>query len=364
MIIKIDGSSISSLAISSFQITGGWNSLYTKGRILLNVNSYIAKEIVAGPGIFIGSDVEIILEDETVFFKILAFNFLQAQEDLSKTSADLLELILISPWYLDNPLKNTSYYGNSSEIIKGILKETTRIDSFTVEEMMDPHRRRYQLGTTDFDFIEKLRPYLTTKKSPGFLYNNIFGKVANLKTFDTMVSQENIYVINAAASDIKGEQSTVTLSNSKFYYNENKQINDIYALSEITTELQKTEVEHLKKRVHEPISMEILSNLSEGYVRAISYERWDLSPLEQYAIAQRAGYVAEIEFNAAILITEGLNIGFDIGNKIKLNLNKPDEFRNKILSNEYVIKGLTFSYDSEEEESYTKMVAIPLIELD
>lgn len=94
------------------------------------------------------------------------------------------------------------------------------------------------------------------------------------------------------------------------------------------------------------------------------FSSWEISPEEQQIIATRADFLAEVEFNEAVLITNGINSNFDIGSKITVQANKNDEYRDAVISSDYIIKGITFSSNTETEEEYTKLIVIPLLDLD
>ena len=362
MLVKIKDRVLSPTSINSIQITGDWHSLYTKGRIVLNSNSFQGESTVDA-SIKVGTNVDVYLdEDYIVFLKIISFNLIQETEGASKTAGDMLELILVSPWYLEDPVKTTARYGTSSQIVRTILEGEPNVDSLEIEEMVDPPRKRYQLGTTSFDFLETLRPYLTTAKSPGLLYNGIYSKEFTLTSFGSLKEKESSFQLKASGSNVDLPTLSAVLSDSKFYYNENKEIEDLYLVVELVNDLQIEVVDGALDRIVAPITEEILSDLGTEYFHKIGFQRWDISPAEQQVIGTREGYLAEVEFNEAVLVMSGINLGFNLGDKITLLMNKADKVRNSILSNDYIIKGLTFSFD--EDESYTKMVVIPLIVLD
>ncbi len=362
MIVKIKDKALPAVAISELLVTGDWNSLYTKGRIVLNTNNLLGKDLV-DDSIRIGTSVDIYFEDSSVvYLKILAFNFLQELEGVSKTAGDLLELILVSPWYLDSSIKNTVRYGTSSQIIRSVLEEDFNIDSLDIEIMADPPRKRYQLGINNFEFLETLRPYLSTAKSMGLLYNGIYGKDFKLVTFSSLKEAASLSTLRAPGSNAESDHLEPALSDCKFYYNENKKITDTYLVGELVTEL--CIESNSTSRVMLPTNTEILSDLENTYVYEMDHLQWELSPAEQEVMFTRKKYLAEATFNKGVVIIAGINLIFNIGSKLTLIFNKPDRIRDNIMGNEYIIESITFSMSAENDEAYTKMVVIPLLNLD
>ncbi len=364
MKIKIEEKTLPEESLSELQITGHWHSLFNKGRLILHSNAFMSNDIF-NDSIKVGKKVDIYLDEGLVInFKILAFNLLQATENFSKTAADLIELILISSWYMEDELKTIARIGTSSQIIKQILDEQPNVDELQIEAMSDPVRKRYQLGTTNFEFIESLRSYLTTTKSVGLLFNGLYGKTFKLTTFESLSSKASIYLLRTPGTEQIEHDLKNTLSNSKFYYNENKQLTDLYALTENVTELQLDAIDETAEITAHVVERELLSGLSGSYVQKVVFSSWEISPEEQQIIATRADFLAEVEFNEAVLITNGINSNFDIGSKITVQANKNDEYRDAVISSDYIIKGITFSSNTETEEEYTKLIVIPLLDLD
>jgi len=362
MVVEIEGKTLPAFSIQQLQISGDWSSVYNKGRVVLGSDTFTADSSTSDKYFFVGAKVSISMDDKKFsYFKILAFNFLQSNPESDATHGDEIELILVSPWYFDSPVKNVLRYGNSSEIAKSIFLD---FDTSFTEEMVDPYRKRYQLGSTNLAFLESLRPYMTTDKTPGLLYCNLFGEYLNLKTFNFLISQQVDFILNAPNSFISTPTGSFSLVSSKFYYNENKNIDDTYSYSEIVTELQNEKVDGLTTSVIAPTTFEILSNLDANYIHKTNFGRWDMSPMEQRAVSLRLKLLSEIEFNESVLVSTSLNTDLEIGSKVHVNTGKLDKFRDKVLSTDYIIKSLTYSADMVTEESYTKAVAVPLIKID
>ena len=369
MKISIENVPITESVINSFQLMSNWNSLYSKGRLLLSVNNLTAQSILKPSSFFTGADVTFSFgKGKEVYFKIFAFNFLQSDDKQGSTSGELLELILISPWYIDAPLKDASYFGTGAEIIRELVTDSNSFEESLIEDTADPSRRRYQLGITHWNFAETLKPYLTGTKTPSFLFNSLFGKKINLRTFDSIREQESTLTIVAPDSNIKIKSGEVVafLRNASFFFNEGKELDDAYAITEISKELQLDTPWDIKNQVTDSTAFETLAPFnSEGYVNEVEYAKWDHSPAEQRILALRKKFVSEIEYNVASIILPEIYVDLELADKISINLNKSSEYQNRILSTEYIIKDLLISYDADDDENtFSKFVGIPLIYLD
>ena len=156
MVISIDNHQVPTMTLMQLQMTSGWDSVFNTGRLILRADTFVGALSAPDSSIFVGSEVEISFsETREVFYKILAFNLLQTTEGDGATIANAIEFILISSWYFDDALSSATHYGNSSSIAKRILED---FEDVHIEDMADPHRKRYQLGVTSLFFLETSPP--------------------------------------------------------------------------------------------------------------------------------------------------------------------------------------------------------------
>jgi len=224
------------------------------------------------------------------------------------------------------------------------------------------------LGKTHWDFAEELKPYLTGQKSPSFLFNDFFGKKLNLRTFNSIKDQESGVKICAPESNIKSSdgKKIVYIRDATFFYNRDKEVDETYSATEIAKELHLVEPLELSNQITDSIELEILAPFnSKGYINAVEYADWDHSAHEQRIIALRKKFVNEVEYNSVSMIFATIYIDIELGDRVSVDVNKPTAYHNAILSNDYIVKDLLISYDSENEDNtFTKFVGIPIIDLD
>ncbi len=362
MRVFISGKEIFQLSIESLQITGSMDSLFNKGRILLNSNSLYSKQNANDSFFFVGAPVEILIDEgKTVYLKVLAFNFLQENLAESNTAGDLLELILVSSWFIGFPAQTLAYYGNAANIARTIaVREAKDITSSIIEDTGDPYRKRYQIGESCFSFLGKLRKFASKANSAAYLYSSLYDKKLNLRMFSSLKEQGKVSSIVAynAPVELAEDERGVLFKKSRFYFNENKDIDAAYASSSLVKELQLHPNSDIP-RLFEQESAVTSSLLTPTHKEIVKPQTWSMSPLEQFIVSAREKLVSEAEFNMSVIVVDGIVVDLELGSKFTFQLGKEDATREKLLSAEYIVKSLTISI--EDDHLYTKVVAMPII---
>lgn len=366
MKVSLNEKTLSSVLIYSFQLIGGWDSLYNKGRLLLDASELGANSVASSNNFFVGADVTFEFDgDLEVFFKVLSFNFLQSDPNDSGSTGEFLELILISPWYFDD-IKSTAHFGSTSEILSAIVdNSSTTFEDSDIENTADPSRRRYQLGVNNWTFLETLRPYASGNKSHLYLFSKLFGTSINLKNHSTLKDATSIARIQAAGSSNSIGSKSQIASEVLYKYNEVKRVSEIYSETEITKEIQLTELSELDNSIINELEGNSFPSQLTNYTNRVHFSKYDHSPLEQRILALRKKFLETAESNSVEIKTMTLALGIDLGDKITLAMDKNNEFHNKLISVDCLIKGIILSYDSEDDDNtYTKILGIPLLKLD
>ena len=109
MRVTINEKEIMFEAIKNFQFTSDWDSIYSRGALVIDANALFADNLIADEYFFIGAPVEIFFTDSKVLFlSILSINFSQGNEVASNTFGDFLEISLVSRWKFDAEIKTKS----------------------------------------------------------------------------------------------------------------------------------------------------------------------------------------------------------------------------------------------------------------
>lgn len=362
--IEINNKEISLAAVRSFQYTGSIFTIDLVGKLVLNSSSLVAFYLVEKDYFYIGAPVVVYLEtsEEPVRLSVLSFNFIPSGDDSSQT-ADSIELNLISPQKF-LPSKTTSHGGNASLIVKNMLNRNSLLGTvFSIEDTADPHRRRYQIGINDWEFLKTLTPNLVTRTSPSFLYNKMFKKELCLKSFETLKKENKVSQIRTYSSNqIRKDRDTKEgyyISSGTQKFNEKKLL-DTFSTFNIVKDLQVSTLDDLPEFSRIDFLEKKHTTLTEGYTIKNNYSSFELSPLEQYFRALREKFLSDILFNRTVVLI-GSESNIDLGEKIEVDYGKADN-RKDYLNKAQLVTDVLYYFNLEEEELFTKLTTIPIFE--